>query len=375
MTSPLERRGELLRLARVLGVEPAELDALDGASVADLRALRHAVADRLLERNRAQFARAVAFGDVVPGPVAAKLAQHVMGPVLGGRAAALMAPARAADLARRLPADFLAEGACHVDVRHAGPLLRDIDRDTMAATGEHLRRRREWVVLGAFVGHLEDDVLVDLLAGFDGEALLRSGVVIEDPSRIDAVLGMLDDERLDGLLEAADEHGLWADIVSLNVHLGEEQLARVTAAVQRMSVARIVALADRLGADATLRDEAAPIVARLSPTFLADVADAVDLAEIAPLLRGVPHDTLVAAGRELARRESWPLLGRLMVVLDDDVLRTLVPAFDDATIAAAGGTIEDPARVAALLALLPDDRRTPTPRAPADDSDPCVRHP
>ena len=358
MSSPLERRGELLRLARVLGVEPAELDVLDGASVADLRALRHEVADRLLERNREQFARAVQFGDVVPGAVAAKLAQHVMGPVLGGRAAALMAPAKAGDLAGRLPADFLAEVACHVDVRHVGPLLVDIDRATMAAAGEHLHRREEWVVLGAFVGHLEDDVVAELLGGFDGEALLRSGVVIEDPTRIDAVLGMLDDARLDGLLQAADEHALWGDIVSLNVHLGDEQLGRVTAAVERMSGPRIVALADRLGADATMRDEAAPIVARLSPAFLADVADQVDLAEIGPLLAGIPYDTLVAAGHELARREAWPLLGRLMVVLDDHVLTNLVPVFDDATLAAAGTTIDDPDRVAALLELLPDDRRT-----------------
>lgn len=367
MSSPLERRGELLRLARVLGVRPADLDVLDGAGVADLRALRHQVADRLLDRNREQFARAVAFGDVVPGAVAARLAQHVLGPVLGGRAAALMEPAKAGDLAARLPADFLAEVACHVDVRHVGPLLHGIDRATMAAAGEHLRRREEWVVLGAFVGHLEDDVVADLLGGFDGEALLRSGVVIEDPSRIDAVLGMLDDARLDGLLEAADEHALWSDIVSLNVHLSAVQLGRVTAAVERMSGPRIVALADRLGADATMRAEAAPIVAGLSPAFLSRLADRVDLAEIAPLLAGVPHATLAAAGHELAGRRAWGLLGRLMVVLDDAVLAELVPAFDDATLHAAGATIDDPARVAALLAVLPDERRTPALQALAGE--------
>lgn len=308
MSTPLERRGELQRLARVLGVDAEHLGILDGASVADLRALRHAVADRLLERNREQFSRAVALSDLVPGAVAAKLSQHVMGPVLGGRAAGLLTPEKAGDLARRLPAEFLADVACHVDVRTVGPLLVGIDRDTMAAAGEHLRRREEWVVLGAFVGHVRDDVVADLLGGFDGEALLRSGVVIEDASRMDAVVGMLTDERIDGLLDAADEHALWPDIVSLNVHLGDEQLQRIAEAVQRMSGARIEQLAALLGADDELRAEALPIVRRLSATFLAEIAADVDLAAVGPLLAGIPRETIVEALALLPQEHRTPEL-------------------------------------------------------------------
>jgi len=364
MSSVLERRGELQRLARVLGVDPGELGVLDDAGTAELRALRHAVADRLLEQSREQFSRAVALADLLPGAVAAKL---VMGPVLGGRATALLSPAKAGDLARRLPAEFLADVACHVDVRTVGPLLTALEPATMAAAGEHLRRRGEWVVLGAFVGHIEDDVVATLLDGFDGEALLRSGVVIEDASRIDAVLGMLTDARLGGLLEAADTHALWPDVVSLNVHLGEEQLGRVAAAVQRLSGPRIEALAALLGADDELRAAARPITERLSPGFLADVAAEVDLARVGGILDGIPQATLAAAGAELERREAWPLLGRLMSVVDDDVLAGLVPAFGDDALLRAGATIDDPERVRTLLALLPDARRTPELLALAGD--------
>lgn len=363
MSTPLERRGEVLRLARVLGVESSELSVLDEAGAAELRELRHAVADRLLERSREQFSRAVQLGDLVPGAIAAKLAQHVMGPVLGGRAAALLTPQKAAELARRLPADFLADVACHVDIRKVQPLLSGIDRQTMADAGAHLRRREEWVVLGAFVAYVPDDIVADLLDGFDGEALLRSGVVIEDTTRIDAVLAMLSDARLDGLLDAADEHGLWGDIVSLNVHLGDAQLRRVTDAVQRMSGERIEALATLLGGDDELRAAAAPIVERLTPMFLADVAAQVDLANVGPLLQGIPLATMAEAGAELERREAWALLGRLMSVVGDDVLASLVPGFSDEALLRAGATIDDPARVEAVLALLPDERRSPELRA------------
>jgi hypothetical protein len=367
MTTPLERRGEVLRLARVLGVEPAELDVLEGASTEDLRELRHAVADRLLDRSRDQFSRAVQLGDLVPGALAAKLSQHVMGPVLGGRAAALLTPEKAADLARRLPADFLADVACHVDIRKVQPLLAGIDRRTMADAGAHLRRREEWVVLGAFVGYVPDDVVADLLDGFDGEALLRSGVVIEDTSRLDTVVSMLSDDRLDGLLEAADEHGLWGDITALNVHLGDAQLRRITDAVQRMSGDRIEALAALLGGDDELRDAARPIVERLEPVFLADMAAQVDLSKVGPLLHGIPHETLAEAGAELERRGSWELLGRLMVALDDDVVARLAPAFAAETLETAYATIDDPGRLDALRALVPVDRHAAAPRTPAGE--------
>lgn len=329
MSRALERRGELQRLARVLGVEPDDLGALDGADVATLRELRHAVADRLLEQSRDQFSRAVALGDALPASVAARLAQHVMGPVLGGRAAALLSPRKAGELARRLPADFLADVACHVDVRKVGPLLEDIDRGTMAEAGEHLRRRGEWVVLGAFVGHVRDDVVADLLDGFDDEALLRSGAVIEDASRIDAVVAMLTDARLDGLLHAADEHALWTDVVSLNVHLCDAQLDRVASAVERLSGPRVEALAALLAADDELRDAARPITRRLSARFLADVAAAVDLGRVGGILEGIPTATLAEAAAELGRRDAWPLLGRLLTVLSEDVLADLRPELDD----------------------------------------------
>lgn len=103
MTASADHEAEILRLARVLGVAPGDLDVLDPVPLESVRELRDTVQDRLLARNHDQFARAVALADRVPGALAAKLAQHAMGSVLGGRAAALLTPAKAAELAHRLP--------------------------------------------------------------------------------------------------------------------------------------------------------------------------------------------------------------------------------------------------------------------------------
>lgn len=265
MSAVLAHRAETQRLARVLGVDLDELDFLVDAPVEALVELRHGVQDRLLERSREEFERAVALADMIPRGMAATLAQRVMGPVLGGRAASLLSPGLTAELATRLPAEFLADVAGHVDLRHVGPLIGGIPVDTMADTGAVLRRREEWIVLSAFVGHVPDAKLRTLLDVFDGEALLRSGFVIEDTSRLDPVIAMLSDARLDELLTAAYDHDLWAEAVSVASLIGDEQATRVVAAIHRMPERQLDALEVALRSDPELRSGSERFVALVPP--------------------------------------------------------------------------------------------------------------
>jgi hypothetical protein len=258
MTS-FEQRVELLRLARVLNVEPDALDFLDGAAADDLRAFRTAVMDRLLERREEQFRRAAALADRVPVALAAKLAQHAVGPVLSARIAALHAPERAAELARRLPPDFLADVAVHLDLRRVAPLLERIAPETMAASGEHLRERGEWMVLAAFVGHVREEVLREQIGDFDGEALLRTGYLIEDDARLDELLARVDDARLDEVLAAAGRHGLWPEAIALSGRVGDEQRARIGAALERLGDDEVRRIADVLDERPDLAEAAAPL--------------------------------------------------------------------------------------------------------------------
>lgn len=257
------RRAELERLARVLRVPPDRLRFLEEAQRDDLRALRIAVADRLLDRSRQGMERALAVADLIPVALAAKLAEHALGAVLSARAASLLAPARAADFAHRLPPRFLAEIACHLDLRIVGSLIAGISQDVLAEAGECLREREEWIVLAAFVDHLPHADLARQLHVYDGEALLRLGFAVEDTARLDELVGLLGDDRLDELLAAAGEHGLWPEAVSLATHLGPRQAARIAAAVERLDDPELTRLEALLTADPDQRLAAEPIVSRL----------------------------------------------------------------------------------------------------------------
>jgi len=265
--SAMNHRAERLRVARVLGVDVAELEFLSEAPVEALAELRNGIQDRLLESSRAELERAVALAGKIPARMAATLAHKAMGPVLGGRAASLLEADMAVELASRLPAEFLADVSRHVDLRHVGPLVGGIPVETMVAAGQVLRAREEWIVLSAFVGYVPTDKLRVLLDVFDGEALLRSAFVIEDVSRVDSVLALLSDARLDELLIAADVHGLWEELVALSGFVSPAQAERIVAAIERLPEAALADLTSRLKADPSLRAAASPLI-ELAPGVL-----------------------------------------------------------------------------------------------------------
>jgi len=269
MSEAIARRSELLRLARVLGAEPAALSTLAEADPADLRALRLQVADHLLERNRRSFERAVALADLIPVGLAAKLAERALGPVLSGRAATFLTADKAGEFAGRLPPDFLADVAVNLDLRRTSSLLAGIPLETLAAAGARLRAREEWIVLGVFLGYVDSARLPRLLEDFDPASLLRTGFVVEERARLDEVVAALGDDRLDELLEAAWAESLWHEAVSLVAHLGDRQRDRIVAAVERLPDDRTRALADALRADPELLDAAGALVDAAPPRLIA----------------------------------------------------------------------------------------------------------
>lgn len=258
MTDPstLESRAEQLKLARTLGVEPAAVNFLVAAPAEDLRELRTRIADHLFERDRRHFEGMIKLAGKLPTALAAQVAQHALGPVLGARAAALLEPKMAIDLARRLPASFLADVAVAADASRLAHLIADIPAAKIGEIAEELAGREEWIAMGGFVSYLSPDALDTAIATLDSEALLRTGFVMEDKTRLDGVVERLDDERLLDYLRTALERNLLPEMLDLGQHLSARGRKRLGRALDKLSDEELEAFAQRIRGERVLREAA-----------------------------------------------------------------------------------------------------------------------
>ncbi len=260
MRASLDVQAELLKLARILRVAPEELEFLAEADPVELGELRAAVSGRLLARDRDRFERAVALGRYLPAAITANLVRHALGPQLAGHAAGLLDPDQVSEFASHLPAAFLADVAAVTDPGAIGPLVHGIDATKIMAVTRALVEREEWVTMGAFVGRVGNDLLLETIGFFDAEALLRVGFVLEDRSRVDEIFRFLDDERLLDLLTAAEERDLLGETIHLVNALDDDGVARVGRMLGELSEERQDALAGKLLTDADLRQAAQRLI-------------------------------------------------------------------------------------------------------------------
>jgi hypothetical protein len=226
MSPAATSRGELIKLARLLETPPERLAGLENVSPAALRKLREQIADALFEADRNHFERVVAAAKVIPGPLAARLTERALGPLLGTRAAALLDPGQAADLARRLSPGFLADLAVRLDPRQAGEQIGRLPAELVAEIAAELCRRREHVAMAGFVGHLRDDALFATLAVLDDDALLAIGFLMEDVQRLRAIVELLPDERVGHLIALAEDEDRVEEFLAIVGRLGKRQRAR-----------------------------------------------------------------------------------------------------------------------------------------------------
>lgn len=260
VTSKLRRDAELARLARVLGTEEDALAVLDAADEAALRELRFAVGDHFYRRFSVGLRPAANLASKLPAPLAAKIAEHALGPVLSGAIVPLLDVGMLPEITRRMSPAFLADTAQHLDLRRAGPLIGGIPADQLTAAGAELAQRREWAVLAAFVGHIDAGVLTSLLGVFDAETLLRAAFLVEEPERIDALVATLGDGRIDDIHRAAHEHELWEESLTVFADLGAVQRKRFAAALGRVGDEHLDALVGVLAAEPALRAAAEPML-------------------------------------------------------------------------------------------------------------------
>ncbi|HWC86841.1 MAG TPA: hypothetical protein VG388_09900, partial [Solirubrobacteraceae bacterium] len=267
----------------------------------------------------------------------------------------LLVPSKAVDIAKRLPASFLADIAVELDPRRAREVIERMPAWQVGEVAAELTRRSEHVAMGRFVAYLGDEAITAAMEQIDDPGLLRIAFVMEGKDRLDHVVSLLPEQRLAGVMRAADRAGLWPEALDLLDHLGDERkgaLAEIAAAeglldslaetanaeglwdvvlpviplmteATRLSLARLRVVEDREALSAILATAAAfdlwaallPVVERLpsaSREMVASIAAGLD--------QGVLERIVATVGDH----DMWSILLPL-VALDAGLQNRLVP--------------------------------------------------
>jgi hypothetical protein len=203
----LRSHAEVVKLARLLGRSPEQLEYLEQVPLGDLSALREQVTGVLFDAQGSALARLATASKVLPTGVIATIAEKAFGPLVSARIAGLLDPGRAVEVAAKLPPAFLADVAIELDPRRASEVIARIPARQIAEVTRELVRRDEHVTMGRFVGHLSDEALAAAIEEMDDRMLLRVTFVLEEQDRLGHLIELLPERRRQSIseIEAGEE--------------------------------------------------------------------------------------------------------------------------------------------------------------------------
>ncbi len=328
MSERLDVRAEILKIARLLDVDVADLHYLNDVPSVDLRDFRAKATDRLFT-SAPGLAHAAAVAKLIPSRLVASIAQRTFGPVLCARAAGGADPAKAVDVAQHLPADFLADVAIHLDPRRVATIIAGVPPELVVPVAEELERRGEFVTMGRFLAFVPDHAIVAAIGALADETMLRTAFVLEHKDRLDHAIGLLPPGRLPEIIHTASRLDLWSEALDLLHHVCDEQkgpIADLMAGLPSDIVSELVAAvtADKLWSSLlpvvrVMQPDARKAVAGKSafhtPAVLADIlcsAIADDLwLDLVPLVDALPPAAVTLVAKAVADLPEERLVGLL----------------------------------------------------------------
>ncbi len=347
---------EIVKLARLLGAKPRELDFLRQIEWQALRDLREQAASTMFDADRQQLQRVAAATKLVPGKITAVIGERAFGPLLAARVTGLLDPSRAVDIAGHLPTRFLADVATQIEPRLASRVIAEIPAAQIAATARELADRGDHVTMGRFVGHLSERALKQALDAVDDETLLRTAYVVESKGALDALVAIVPEPRLHDIMRTATELDLWREALDVLRYVSDGRrgtLGDIAAAQDDDVLAGLVKAAqrDRLWADvlpvaramgATGRERFATLAPIQTRPVLSSIVDAAkerglwaELLVLLPVMPAASRRRVAALGTGFGRSilaqimraahedELWPPLIRFAIELEVRTQREL----------------------------------------------------
>lgn len=203
MGRDLAREAELVKLARALDTTPEGVTFARSLDPDDIRRLRERIVAALYDEHRAAFRRVAAITRLLPTPLNVRIALRAFPPLLAARVAGEMGPDRAAELANRMPVEYLAQTCVYLDPPLAAPLISRIHPDRVLGVVLALVDCGEYITLGRLLDAATEPIVGDVVARVCDEALLRIGFYAESNAQLTRAVAMLPAQRLRGIVACA----------------------------------------------------------------------------------------------------------------------------------------------------------------------------
>ena len=391
MSERLDVRAETLKIARLLDLEEEDVAYLGGVPSADLSDFRAKATDRLFE-SAPGLARAAAVARLIPSRLVATIAQRAFGPMLCARAAGGADPGKAVDVARHLPADFLADVAIHLDPRRVATIIAGVPTELVAPVAREQEQRHEYVTMGRFLAFVPDAAIATAMGALTDETMLRTAFVLEHKDRLDHAIGVLPPERLPGVIRTASELDLWSEALDLLQHVSDERKGPIAEVIAELPAELV---SDLVGAVTTnelwsnllpvvrvMRPESRLDIAAMpafhTPAVLADILDSATAdglwLDLVPLVDALPPEVLTSVADAVAdlpderlvglvseataAPDTMDLLLRIVTQMEPAARRPVVDAIDAADVRLAEALLVglgDVEKMAYLVPLVPAD--------------------
>jgi hypothetical protein len=324
MGHDLATRAELVKLARALGTTTDAVAFMATLPHEDIRRVRERVVATLYDEHRAAFQRVATITRLLPTALNVRITLRAFPPLLAARVAGEMTPDRAAELANRMPVDYLASACVHLDPRRAPPIVRRVRTDRALAVVAELVNRDEFITLGLLLDAATEQIVHGVAAVLPTEALLRVGFYAESDAQLTRAVALLPTERLRGIVRDAltGPPELRSAGLALVGRLLDDklrgQLAEYAAESDDETLTALLHTAVDDGAIAELLVAVAAMGERAQRRVLA-----------LPVL-AEPH-TLGHLVRAVEKHNLWQRLAPVVAQMDDDLRRRFVEATERLT--------------------------------------------
>lgn len=271
------------RIARLLRLDPNEIQGLDDVPAADLRELHDQISRTLFADGQRQFARVAGLSRTIPGPVAGVLAEKFLPPVMAARVSELLDPAKARDLIGRVSVGYLADIALALDPVRSKPVVQKLPPEPIGKVAHVLFGRQEYATMAEFVGTVTVDALYAAFAVATPHDLLAVVPLLEWNDNLDTVVANLPHDKVTEIATSLTP----AELADLALALDPSRMGPIVAAVPAEVVAGIAAALFERREYVGM----AAFVGVVTPEMLhaaLGVASAADLLAIVPLLDWTP---------------------------------------------------------------------------------------